>query len=243
MDTIVKYLVLPSSLIILSALAGLALLCFRSTRKWGVSLSVTALVFYLIFGAGPVAFLLLGHLEYQIPPATVSERAGARTIVVLAGYAESDIDMPVSSRVNSASAFRLLEAISLFQSVPDSTVIVSGAGAVPAIMRDLLVAAGIPAERIQVNADSSSTLESTIHLIPTLGRTPFLLVTSAGHMPRAMRVFEKAGMTPRAVPTHYLVRRNWLAIQYLPSPLHLEYSDLAVSEYAALFWYYLRGWV
>jgi uncharacterized SAM-binding protein YcdF (DUF218 family) len=71
----------------------------------------------------------------------------------------------------------------------------------------------------------------------------FLLVTSAGHIPRAMGVFRKLGMNPRAAPTYYLTRRNWLAVQYLPSPLHLQYSDLAVSEYAALFWYRLNGWL
>lgn len=243
MAMIVKYLLLPSSLIMLSAVTGFILMWLRAGRKWGVSLLVIALAGYLVFASGPVAFLLLSHLEYQISPATAFERVEVGKIVILAAYAESDQAIPLSARVSSASAFRVLEGLSLFQSVPDAMLILSGEGEVPAIMRDVLVASGVPPERILVDATSSNTFESANHLLPLLGSAPFLLVTSAGHMPRAVGVFAKAGTAPRPVPTHYLSRRNWLAIQYLPSPMHLGYSDLAVSEYIAMFWYQLKGWV
>ena len=243
MAMIVKYLLLPSSLIWLSAITGFVLIWLRATRQWGVSLLGVALAAYVFFASGPVAFLLLGKLEYQIPPATASERTEVRKIVILAAYAESDQGIPLSARVSSASAVRVLEALSLFRSVPDAMLILSGEGVVPAIMRDVLVASGVPPERILVDATSSNTFESAKHLLPLLGSSPFLLVTSAGHMPRALGVFEKAGAIPRPVPTHYMSRRNWRAIQYLPSPTHLVYSDLAVSEYVAMFWYQLKGWV
>lgn len=238
-----KYFILPSSWILVGALAGIVLLCFRSTRKYGGVLGFAALTLYMFFGSGPVAFLLLGHLEYLIPAASQSEREGALTIVVLAAHAETEAGVPLSSFVNNASAVRLLEALSLFQAVPGTRVIVSGGGETPTIMRDVLMSAGIPPDRILVDGASTSTFESAIHLRPALENAPFLLVTSAGHMPRAIGTFLKAGANPRAVPTHFMTRRNWLAIQYLPSPVHLGYSDLAVSEYAALLWYRLRGWL
>jgi uncharacterized SAM-binding protein YcdF (DUF218 family) len=243
METVVKYLLFPSNVITLSAILGLLLFGIRFTRKWGGAFCIVAFSGYLIFGTGPVAFWLLSNLEYQISAATAAEREGVQTVVVLAAYGESDLSIPLSSRVNSETAFRLLEAISLFRGAPYSKLIVSGGGEVPAIMRDVLVAAGIPSDQLQVDQDSFSTFESAHHLSATLGKSPFLLVTSAGHMPRAIGVFRKAGTAPLAVPTHYLAKRNWLAIQYLPSPLHLAYSDLAISEYAALGWYSLKGWL
>lgn len=243
MESAFKYLLLPSTLIALSAIGGLVLFCIRHTRKGGISLSIIAFSLYTCFGSGPVAFLLLGHLEYQVPPSTAWEREGIDTIVVLAEHAESDLAIPQSSRVSNGTAFRLLEAISVFSSAPDSTVIVSGGGVVPVIMHDILVSSGLPEGHIRVDANSSSTFESAINLSSTLRGMPFALVTSAGHMPRAMGVFQKAGMIPRAIPTHYMTKHNWLAIQYFPSPLHLGYSDLAVSEYAALLWYRLKGWL
>lgn len=243
LEGIVKYIVLPSSTVTIGLIASFVLVCIRPVRRWGVSAGIVALATYAIFGAGPVSFFLLGSLEYQIPPATIAEQKEIYTIAVLTGYAEYDPDHPLSSQVNSASAFRLLEVLKLFRSAPGSTVIISGAGEVATIMRDVLVSSGIPAEQVRVDSDSFSTIESARHLAPTLGERPFLLVTSAGHMPRAIGVFRKAGTAPLPVPTHYLTRRNSLATQYFPSPVHLECSDLAISEYAALIWYYLNGWI
>jgi uncharacterized SAM-binding protein YcdF (DUF218 family) len=241
LEPIVKYLILPSNAVTMGAIASFVLSLFRPARTWALYSGIVALALYLILGAGPVSFLLLGNLEYQTPRATTSDKAG--TITVLAGYAEHNAGHPLSSQINSASASRLLEALTLSRSAPDSTVIISGGGEVPVIMRDVLVASGIPLSRIKVDTESYSTFESAKHLAPILGETPFLLVTSAGHMPRAIGVFRKAGTLPLPIPTHYLTQRNWLATQYLPSPKHLEYSDLAISEYAALIWYYANGWI
>lgn len=242
-EDIVKYLVLPSSGVTICLIACFALVCFRQARHLGVTVGAIALAIYALFGAGPVSFFLLGSLEYQIPQTTISNPVEAYPIVVLTGYAESDPDHPLSSQVNSSAAIRLLEALKLFHVAPGSSVIISGTGEVAGIMRDVLVSSGLPAERIQVDVDSASTYQSARHLALLLGDQPFLLVTSAGHMPRAIGTFRKAGMTPLPMPTHYLTRRNSLATQYFPSPTHLELSDLAISEYVALAWYYLNGWI
>jgi len=243
LEGIVKYVVMPSSIVTIGVIAGFVLACIRPARRWGLSAGIVALATYAIFGAGPVSFSLLGSLEYRIPPATILEQKEIDTIAVLAGYAEYDIDYPLSSQVNSASAFRLLEVLKLFRSTPSSTVFISGAGEVPTIMRDVLVSSGIPAGQIRVDADSFSTFESARHLVPVLGKKPFLLVTSAGHMPRAIGAFRKVGTAPLPIPTHFLTRRNSRATPYFPSPGHLECSDLAFSEYAALVWYYVNGWI
>lgn len=243
LEGVVKYLVLPSSIVTVAVGVSFVLACIQPVRRWSIAAGIVALAVYAIFGTGPVSFFLLGFLEYQIPPATLSEQKHASTIAVLTGYAEYDSDHPLSSHVNSASAFRLLEALQLFRSAPDSTVIISGAGEVATIMRDVLVASGVPAGQVRVDSDSFSTFESAKHLAHTLAERPFLLVTSAGHMPRAIGVFRKAGTVPLPVPTHYLTKRNVLATQYFPSPTHLACSDLAISEYAALAWYYMNGWM
>ncbi|MEM4655324.1 MAG: ElyC/SanA/YdcF family protein [Thermosphaera sp.] len=239
MEVIAKYLVLPSNLMTISLLASLVLLLLRMTKR-GLWVGVGGVVVYLVFGAGPVSFLLLGALEFRIPPADLTEREKAEAMVVLAGYGEADPDHPLSSSVNGTSAIRLLETVMSYRSRP-TTVFVSGFGDVARIMRDILVSAGIPAEQVIVDSVSRHTHESAEQLAPLLGDKPFLLITSAGHMPRAMGVFLKAGTRPLPVPTDYMTKRNVLATNYLPSPLHLYYSDLAMSEYAALAWYHLKG--
>lgn len=239
--TIVKYLLLPSSLVTFSLLAGVILIAVRPMRRGGVWLCIGGIAIYLVFGAGPVSFLLLGGLEFRIPPTDLKDRERAEAIVVLAGYGESDPDHPLSSRVNSTSAIRLLETVMLSKSHPGAAVIVSGTKEVASLMREILVSAGVEGDRITTDALSRHTYESAMRLAPLLGDKPFLLVTSAGHMPRAMGAFRKVGTQPLPVPTDFLTKRNPLATSYLPSPLHLHYSDLAISEYAALVWYYLKG--
>lgn len=224
-------------------MVSVALAFVRPARVWATISGALALSVYLVFGAGPISFMLLGSLEFQFPPAAQAERKEISTIVVLSGYAESDPDRPLSSQVNSTSAFRLLEALGLFNDRPDSTVVISGKGEVAAIMRDVVISLGVPPERIILDSVSSSTYESAKNLSSRLGQAPFLLVTSAGHMPRSMGVFRKAGTQPIPVPTDYMTKKNPYATQYLPSPRHLYYSDLAIAEYAALIWYRLNGWV
>jgi uncharacterized SAM-binding protein YcdF (DUF218 family) len=243
MEAIAKFLVQPSSAVTIGGVVTLGLLAVRPARRWALVSGATALAIYLVFGFGPIAFLLLGSLEFRVPPSSEAERAAASTIVVMAGYAEAELDYPLSSMVNSSSAFRLLEATMLVRARPSSTVIISGTGAVATIMRDVIVGAGVPAAQVEVDLTSLSTYDTARTLAPRLGHAPFLLVTSAGHMPRSIGVFRKAGANPVAVPTDYMTKRNLLATGFAPTPTYLYYSDLAMTEHVALMWYRFNGWV
>lgn len=244
MAHLMQNFVCPSKLIALFFILGAILIFVRSWRKAGRTLLVATGVLYLVFGSGPVAFWLLGNLEYQYKP--INAIRGAENIdwiVTLAGHAESNPEIPLSSQVNSASGFRIMEAETLFRQIPNSQILISGYGDVPRIMQDLAISLGIPAENIRIDNGSNNTYESGLNLQKTLGKLRFVLVTSAGHMPRAMRAFRKLGMSPVPAPTDYRTNSNFLAIDYLPSPKHLEYSDLAVHEYLGILWYRLRGYI
>ncbi len=108
-------------------------------------------------------------------------------------------------------------------------------------MKDLLISMGLPGNKILIENKSNSTFDSAKNVSNLLKNKRFILITSAGHMPRSMKVFKKLGMTPIPAPTDYLTRENYFAISYLPSPLHLRYSDLAIHEYAAILWYQLTN--
>jgi len=76
-----------------------------------------------------------------------------------------------------------------------------------------------------------------------VGEEPFVLVTDAAHMPRAMALFRKQGTNTIADPTNYMDR----------GPTEIELGDLypnteglcdggrAVYEYLGLAWEKLRG--
>ncbi len=74
-----------------------------------------------------------------------------------------------------------------------------------------------------------------------LGDVPCYLVTSAGHMPRSMAAFARAGMQPLPAPTDHQLPKNVAQAKWGLSVFHLECSDLAVHEHLGLWWYRLRG--
>lgn len=239
---LLRALILPSGCAVLLIAVALVLLLIGKRQRTAVGLLVASGCIVTIFSSSAVASLLLSPLEYRYPylkdPAQYPQ---AKAIVVLTGYAATDALMPLSSYVNSSSAYRLLETKHIYLSCGQCEVIVSGYAEAAIIMRDLLTELGVPASKIRVDNRSSHTDESAYNLRALLGEQPFFLVTSAGHMPRAMQVFTKQGLQPIPAPTDYSLPKDPLAAQLTLSPLHLYFSDLAINEYAGLAWYYLSG--
>jgi uncharacterized SAM-binding protein YcdF (DUF218 family) len=94
---------------------------------------------------------------------------------------------------------------------------------------------------VQLHDSAGSTAGSAIDMRRLVGEAPFYLVTSAGHMPRAMAVFTKAGLHPLAAPTDHRLPQHVGQASWALSPFHLECSDLAVHEYIGMMWYRMRG--
>lgn len=229
---------MPSGLITLLAVsAGVMYLVFKRRRIAAYASAFAALV-YVVFASGLTAFWLMSHLEYEHAPGQdVKTVAAPDIIVVLTGYARADDRIPITGHVNSSSGFRLLEAARIFVRTRRMNIIISGNDEVPIIMRDLLVQLSVPQDRIITDQESSNTYESAINLRNRLAGKQFYLVTSAGHMPRALRVFLKQGLQPIPAPTEYLSSASLRDSNILPSGQHLAISDLAIHEYLGLMWY------
>lgn len=244
MKILSEYLLLPSGIMAVLSLLALAAVFTRRFRRVAADLVIAAMLLYVVFGSGWMSHWLMSHLEYQYPPS--QEAAGSAvpdTMVVLTGYAQSSPGMPLSGQVNPSSGYRILEAASIFHRTRHMTVVISGDDEVPKIMRDLLVSLGVPAKSVVTDSVSYSTYESAVNLRERLRGKPFYLVTSAGHMPRAMGVFRKQGLTPIPAPTEYLSAysvRDW---NVQPNGRHLAISDLAVHEFLGLVWYRLQGYL
>jgi uncharacterized SAM-binding protein YcdF (DUF218 family) len=242
MFEIIKAIIIPSNLILVLSAAGVLCFLIKIKRKIVGGLLGAALILYIVFGTGIVSFWLLNTLETRYPQLKDYDGIkGVREIVVLTGYAETDPILPPSSEVNFASAFRVLETRRIFNFLPGANVLITGGGDAPTIMGNLLVSLGVPRSRIIPENQSSNTLESAIQVQKLLKGGNFILVTSAGHMPRAMGAFKKLGMDPIPAPTNFMSVKKIRLIHFLPSPLNLEYSDLAVHEYLGIAWYRLTN--
>src|SRR6202040_4133419 len=116
--------------------------------------------------------------------------------------------------LTSGSLMRVLEAARVYKAIQARLVIVSGG--IPAgfqlkpesdMLRDALIDAGVPADRILQDPEAKTTRDHPRTLGPILQShhvSRFVLVTSPMHMRRALAVFHAAGLDP--IPSVSLLR-------------------------------------
>jgi uncharacterized SAM-binding protein YcdF (DUF218 family) len=87
------------------------------------------------------------------------------------------------------------------------------------------------------------TESEALCVAPLVGKQPFILVTEASHMPRAMALFRKQGAHPIADPMGYYTRpgQAFSPPELFPDGEELRGSQRAVYEYLGLAWAKLRG--
>ena len=242
MFEMLKNLAMPSQFVALLLVVGVGMLVAGRTRRIGIRLLVAGSLLLLFFSSGLTASLLMRPLEYRYGPVVdLGRYADVDTIVVQTAFATDDRNMPLSSRAGSSTVYRVLEVARLVREGSVTSVFVSGDPVAAPIIRDLLISVGVPGEMIAEDANSHHTVESAENLAADLAGRRFYLVTSAGHMPRALGVIRKATLDPVPAPTDFQLPSNPAAASWWPSPYHLYVSDLAVREYLGLLWYRVTG--
>jgi len=241
MVNLLSNLVEPSGFATALFLLGVACTVTGRTRRLWLPLAAASGLVLLVFSNGLVATLLMSPLEYEYPALHDPTRhPEVRTIVVLTGWAADDDFFPLSAKMNSSSAFRVLEAANLYAARPDCRVLVSGSVTAAQIMRQQLQRLGVPDQALLIDSESKNTAASAARVRELLGNAPVFLVSSAGHMRRAMWTFQQQGVQPIAAPTDHLLPRSPWSAKWTTSAAHLQASDLAAHEYVGLAWYRLR---
>lgn len=111
-----------------------------------------------------------------------------------------------------------------------------------------LVQLGIPAGKIYTDALSRNTLENAVNAkrLSNSARVtgPYLLISSALHLPRAAMAFRKAGINPALYPCDFLGRssgNNFLEDTLLPSSLALSRWESLIKEWVGTAVYSITG--
>jgi len=245
---IMKRLVLPPGFVLVLLLAGFGLSLWRFRRLGRLMLALGILLLYFL-SISPTADLLVGPLESRYQPLSPARVPRVGTLVVLSGGASATIDLPLSSRLTSSSTKRALEAVRLYGLMDQPTIVISGGSGNPfveiseaALMRELLLNLKIPDRRIVMESNSSNTFENATGVKRLTLKPPLILITSASHMDRALRVFKGLEMTPLPAPCDY--KSRWSIddpLRFLPSEGALSASTAAIYEYVGIFWYRLTG--
>ncbi|CAM7646153.1 MULTISPECIES: envelope biogenesis factor ElyC [Citrobacter] len=240
-------MLLPLPFLLLAIGAGLMLLWFSRFQKTGkVMISAGWLALFLL-SLQPVADGLLRPIESRYP--TWQETRKVDYIVVLGGGYTWNPEWAPSSNLISNSLPRLNEGIRLWRANPGSKLIFTGA---PALTNPVSTAEagarvaeslGVPRADIITLEQPKDTEEEALAVKRAIGNAPFLLVTSASHLPRAMIFFQRVGLDPLPAPANQLAIDSPLnPWEYaLPSPVWLMHSDRVGYETLGRIWQWLKG--
>ena len=167
-----------------------------------------------VIGWLPLPDALLRHMEYQypIPQGNLQPYVG---VIVLGGaigipYGEQDL----RRYTLDASSQRMTAPVALLRQHPHLLMLFSG-GQSDVIARETSVAdaarefytsMGVPADRVLYERAARNTYENAVlsARVPGVDKTkPWLLVTSAWHMPRSMALFQREGWNVTPYPVDY----------------------------------------
>jgi uncharacterized SAM-binding protein YcdF (DUF218 family) len=170
-------------------------------------------------------------------------------IVVLSGGFSYDASRPVAIQLDDSSIARLVEGVRVSKMLSSCKLVLSGGtgpGGVssPAqAMAQLALELGVDRRDMIPEAQSGDTEDQARLVAPIVGEQPFILVTEASHMPRALALFRKQGTHPIADPVSFRTRHNQAITsdQVFPNATELLGSERAVYEYLGLAWAKIRG--
>ena len=190
-------------------------------------------------------------------------------IVVLSGGASDDPGLPEADRLTSSSALRVDAAVQIYRDLTTSPPATNVGGQVakgdsiflaqprmllsggPTFnsepealpMEKLAESLGVPAKNILLETHSNDTFSEAMDLLPVIKRRPFILVTSAIQMPRAMALFQRLGMHPIPAPANFAGQRTAesIVMKLPPSVVALNQSTIAMHEQIGMLWEYFRG--
>ena len=241
----------PLSLAMLSVMAGL-LLSFRRRKGLGLSLTGFGLAILLIAGMTSAGALLMQPLEARYPrPDAFPENAAG--VIALGGGTDNVISAARKTYELANAGERYVEAVRLALAHPDIPVLVTGG--VGNLYGDgesdaestarLFEAFGLGAPQIRYESKARNTYENAINsaaLFDPQPGQPYVLITSAYHMPRSVALFEKAGFDVVPWPVDFRTTGETGAMLDIGDATdNIDLTATAMREWIGLIAYWATG--
>jgi uncharacterized SAM-binding protein YcdF (DUF218 family) len=164
-------------------------------------------------------------------------------VVVLGSGHVSNPALPVTAQINADSLHRLVEGIRIFRQISGSKLVISGGRIPDPVPNADVVSAvaekiGIAPAKIIIENRPKDTFEEARYLKNVLGDQPFVMVTSAAHMKRAVAMFKSFDMKPLPAPTDFVFKNKTRLFNgaWLPTCGNIEISRRVMYEWLGGIW-------
>jgi uncharacterized SAM-binding protein YcdF (DUF218 family) len=231
----------------LAGILGVIALTFLAKKKLKIAIICLSLSLSLLYltGITPIASSSNKILETQYTELKTAPKS-THTLLVLSGGSNSFNSSIPSHNLSSITLCRTLEGIRLARQLIDQhrtpLLILSGGGRTGRSMQKTAILLGIPKKDTQVSAQGKDTRSEAQTVKKQLHNHPFILVTSASHMPRAMHLFQRLHMQPIAAPSCYSYKmHNSIALlNWIPRASRIALFNHAWHEYLGLLWSHIH---
>ncbi|MBI5248726.1 MAG: YdcF family protein [Desulfomonile tiedjei] len=240
---LVSKAIYPVGAVLVLWISGLIVRRYRPNSSAGTVLILLGGVLLAVMASPITSYILLQPLESWAGPYADPEelmRKNVRYVVVLGGITAGQDLSPADGWGNAI--FRVMEGARLCRRMPGSRLVLLQPGFYPIPRYKEKMAAlpnelGIPERDLILERGALDTGDEAVLVRGVVGEEPFALVTSAYHMPRALKIFRKAGLNPIPAPCEYITAKfphyiDWFGID----AMSILRSQLAIHEYVGIVW-------
>lgn len=223
-------------------------LTLRFTRR---ILLICVIGIYLV-SIEPVKDLFVQGLEKKYSSIKIEELEQGDFYVLLGGgiYDKAPVSLGRIGSPSEIAMGRLVELVRLYRVSPKKIVVsggivISGEISESQVYKNFLIDLGVEEEDIIIEEKSKTTAENAKYTKEIADKNSFkkgILVTSAVHMNRAKKSFEKLGLEVIPAPGAYISDYEKYDISsYLPKVSNAEMVFRSMWEYVGVVYYKLRG--
>lgn len=240
-SSVLSFLLSPFNWIVILLLAGY----FLRRPLLKKICRIMALCIFLLFGN---SWLLDWYAKnWQPLPVVIHPDSTYSCGIVPGGFASVDVD---GGGYFNVTADRFIQALKLFKQGKITHILINGGNGKKdkqsfregEWVKGELITMGVPDSVIFFEDKSNNTADNAIYAKQILDsvqlKPPFLLITSAHHIPRASLLFKNAGISIIPFPCDYIAgRANFKFSSLLPQLSALGCWDTYLKEAAGYLWY------
>lgn len=214
-------------------------------------LFIAGLVFCFLFSNQFIYNEVALVWEHQIP-SQIAHHKNYGVAIVMGGIAGTDIENDLYSFNKNAE--RLLNVLPYyFENKVDKILIAGGSGKLfqgekeAEVIQKYLLSVGVDQRDILLDTNSRNTHENALYTSKIIAekdlKGPFLLSTSAVHMPRSFACFQKKGIPVVPYPVDYTGKKSYdLGLILFPKPEVISYWYWLIHEWVGMLSYRLMGY-
>jgi uncharacterized SAM-binding protein YcdF (DUF218 family) len=241
----------PVLILYLLLITGFILFALKKKRAGRYFVIIAGLWLFLITTPFLPKYMIksLESKYHQLSDSTLRKINSPCDIIVLGGGHTDDLNLSSNNQLSLTALGRLVEGIRIHRMLPGSRLILSGSSGRSELAQALILyrtalILGIDSSSMAMQTKPSNTLQESEEYVRNFGTDKTLIiVTCATHMPRAVYNFRKAGISPIAAPTGFILKygskkESW---DWLPDVRNIEKMETVLHEYVGILWARIGG--